>query len=223
MDILISDDADFDDETISSAIDLTVSLEIVTHSLPQKTQEYMSALLSKYLEEFGLADYYNKLNFCLSEILFNAVKANVKRIYFEERKLDIDNNDDYAEGMKNFRTDTLSNKNYYFEKLRDSDLYVTLSLKIIDGKLIIEVRNNSVMNAIEAERVKQKIASFHDFTSADMDSGIVDESEGAGLGISTILLTLRSFGLPGDHYKLYTTDKETIARLIIEDEPLLEI
>lgn len=223
MEIFLSDDSEFDDSSIDAAIDLKISLEMMTHSLPKKTQEYMSVLLSKYLNECGLSEYFNKLNFCLSEILFNAIKANMKRIYFLEKNFDINNPEDYEKGMETFRQDTLSNKNYYFEKLRSSDLYVIYSLKIENGSLIIEVRNNSLMTPIEAERVKEKIANCHEYTPDELFGNIVDETEGAGLGINTIMLTLKSFGLPGDHYQLFTRGKETVARLIVEESELPEI
>lgn len=223
MGILVSDDKEFDDSSVQAAFDLKLSLEIVTHSLPQRTQEYMALMLSKYLEECELTDYFNKLNFCLSEVLFNAVKANLKRVYFEEMHLDINNAEDYEKGMKTFRKDTLSNKSHYFEKLREKDLYVLLSFKIDDGNLIIEVRNNSLITEFEYKRVKEKMAGFHnleDFASPDIT---IDETEGAGLGIRTILLALESFGLPGDHYQLFTEGNETVARLFIENQPVLEL
>lgn len=223
MGILISDDKDFDDNSIKTALDLKLSLEIVTHSLPQKTQEYMALMLYKYLEECELQDYFNKLNFCLSEVLFNAVKANMKRIYFAEKNLDINNPEDYKKGMVNFRNDTLSNKSYYFEKLREKDLYVILSFQIEKGNLIIEVRNNSVITEFEYKRVKEKFSEFHNLDPLAAADIMIDDTEGAGLGIRTILLALESFGLPGDHYQLYTQGNETVAKLIIENQPVLEL
>lgn len=215
MDILISEDSEFDDSSIESAIDLNLTLEIRTHSLPKKTSEYISLILMKYLEECNLEKYFNKVNYCLSEIMFNAIKANVKRIYFNEKGLDINNYDDYTKGMRTFKTDTLENKEHYFEKLRKTDLYATLSLKIEKGNLVIEVRNNSVMTTMEAARVKEKIANFHQYTPEELALNFVDEAEGAGLGINTIMLTLKSFGVPGDNYQLFTKDNETVARLVI--------
>lgn len=223
MGILISEDTEFDDSSIQTAIDLKLSLEIVTHSLPKKTHEYMDIMLSKYLDECGMSAYYNKLSFCLSEILFNSIKANMKRIYFAEKNLDINNPSDYEKGMINFRTETLSNKSHYFEKLREKDLYVLLSLCIESGNLIIEVRNNSLITETEYQRVKEKFAEFRNPEELAATDIKIDESEGAGLGIKTVLLALESFGLPGDHYQLFTQGDETIARLIIENNPVSEI
>lgn len=220
MDIVLSEDSDFDDSSISTAIDMKMSLEITTHSLPRKTQEYMSLVLSKYLEECDLSQYFNKLNYCLSEILFNAVKANVKRVYFTDKNLDIHNAEHYEQGMKTFRMDTLENKEYYFEKLRATDMYVKFMLHVENGCLVIEVRNNSVMTKMEIERVKEKIKNFHTYLPEELALNFVDETEGAGLGINSILLTLKSFGIPGDHYQLYIEGEETVAKLVIELNPV---
>lgn len=219
----MSDDSLFDESKIKSAIDLKISLQLVTHSLPRKTQEYMSTILEKYLQECGMGSYFNKLNYCLSEILFNAVKANMKRVYFREKNLNIDDPKDYEEGMKTFRQDTLENKEHYFELLRTSDLYVTYTLKLEGSKFIIEVRNNSVMTSIEAERVKEMISAIHNFDPASIINGPIDETEGAGLGIKSIIMALNSFDLPGENYQIFTEANETVARLIIEEPPLMEI
>lgn len=223
MGFCISEDSEFDDSSIKTAIDLKLSLEILTHSLPKKTKEYISLLLSKYLDEIGLSDSFNKLDYCLSEILFNAIKANMKRVYFKEKNLDINNPDDYAEGMKNFRQETLSNKEYYFKKLRAEDLYVKFSLTLEDGNLILEVRNNSLITPFEEVRVKEKISHFHQYTPDDLAGNFIDETEGAGLGINSILLTLNSFGLPGDNYKLYTQGNETVAKLIYSQDAVEDL
>lgn len=223
MDNLISEDAVYDDTSIKTADDMDISLEICTHSLPRKTKEYISLLLTRYLEECGLGYCCKKLDYCLSEILFNAVKANIKRVYFLEKNLDINNPDDYAEGMKTFRKDTLANREHYFKELRAAKLYVKLSMKATKEALILEVRNNSLITTFEEERVNEKISHFHKFTQDDMVNNFIDETEGAGLGINSIMLTLRSFGLPGDNYQLFTKGKETVARLIYNFDLLEEI
>lgn len=219
----ICEDTIYNDTTIKTAEDLDISLEICTHSLPQKTKEYITLLLTRYLEESGLGYSCKKLDYCLSEILFNAIKANIKRIYFKEKNLDINNADDYDEGMKTFRKDTLSNRSYYFRRLREEKLYVKFSMKATKDSLIIEVRNNSLITTFEEERVKEKISHFHKITPEDFATGFLDETEGAGLGINSIMLTLRSFGLPGDNYKLFTSGNETVARLIYNFDYLEEI
>lgn len=222
MEICLSDDFDFDEKNIEDVIDLRISVQMITHSLPQKTQEYMGTLLQKYLNECGMGSYYHKLNYCLSEILINAIKANMKRVYFQEYSLDINNPLDYINGMKNFRNEILDKREYYLNKLRNSNLYVTYLLKMEDSKLIIEVRNNSVMTEEESLRVKEKIKEAGCYNPENLLNEELDDSEGAGFGIKSIVLTLRSFGLPGDHYLLYTDDNETVAKLIIE-QPIIEI
>lgn len=209
MSIIISEDTDFNDESIKTAIDLKVSLEISTHSLPLKTKEYISQILFKYLDECGQASAFNKLDYCVSELLFNAIKANLKRVYFMERGLDINDPMDYDVGMITFRKDTLADKERYFQMLRDKDYYVTFSLLIEGNNLILEVRNNSLISDFELERVKQKIAN-----SKAMSLDVVDDTEGAGLGINSICCALRSFGLSEQNYQLFTNKKETVARLI---------
>lgn len=211
--IIVSDESIFDVD-IKNMVDLKLSLEVITHALPNKTKEYISLTLSKYLDEAGLADCYNKLDYCLSEILFNAIKANLKRVYFKEKNLDITNKADYDEGMKTFRIDTLENKEHYLNLLCEQDLYVKFLLKVEGEDLVLEVRNNAVITDFEYKRVKEKISQFHNVTPEDLFANCIDETEGAGLGINSILLTLKSFGLPGDNYQIFIEGNETVARLV---------
>lgn len=223
MKICFSDDLDdFDEQSINEAIDLKITVQMITHSLPKKTEEYMGTLLQKYLTECGMDTYFNKLNYCLYEILNNAIKANIKRIYFDDHEMNINNPEEYEKGMENFRTEMLEKKEYFLERLRYSEFYVTYSLTIEDGKLIIEVRNNSLMTEGELKRVQEKIKSAGEFDDDVTLDESIDETEGAGIGIRSIILTLRSFGLPGDHYLLYTEGSETVSKLIVE-QPLIEL
>lgn len=215
LNILLSEDSDFEDASVTSAIDLKLPLEIRITSLLKKTQDNISKIFSRYLASCGLSDSFSKLDYCLSEILSNAVKANVKRIYFKEKNLDINNTDDYVQGMRTFKMDTFENKAYYFEKLRDADKYINLSLHIEENNLIIEVRNNSVITLLESERVKEKISNFHTYSAEELALNFVDETEGSGLGINSIMLMLKNLGLPEESYQIYAEEHETVAKLVI--------
>ena len=69
-------------------------------------------LLKDFLSEINQPQMIEALSYCFKELVYNAKKANTKRVYFEERQLDINNPDDYAKGMEGFKKDTLKNQKY---------------------------------------------------------------------------------------------------------------
>lgn len=220
MEIYLSEDAEFDYSSVEAAIGLNIPLKMVTYSLPVKTQDCMSSLLNEFLNKCDLSSCYNKLNYCLSEILFNAIKANIKHVFFKEKNLDINNQEDYETGMKTFREEISTNKDYYLQILKNKNLYVTFSLTIENNRFIMEVRNNTLMSNTEEKRVKEKFSDYLDFGTKSLDECVIDQSEGAGLGIRSVLLILKSFGQPDDNFQLFTKERETISRLII-DKPII--
>ena len=51
----------------------------------------------------------------------------------------------------------------------------------------------------------------------------IDQTEGSGLGIITVVIMLKRLGLDNTNLKFRTTDKETIATIEIPKNSLLEI
>src|SRR5574344_1878705 len=98
---------------ISKAINSGIPLTITTYTLPHEMEVYMGDVLTSFLTELDQIQMVEYLNYCLNELITNAKKANTKRVYFKQKNLDITNPDDYTEGLKTFKEDTLNNINYY--------------------------------------------------------------------------------------------------------------
>ena len=150
------------------------------------------------------------------ELVVNAKKANTKRIYFQEKNLDIFNLDDYNIGMKTFKNDTLNNIKYYLQKQKDAGLYVKLILQIQNNTIKIEVKNNSKITPFELERINQKLAQAKQFDSIqDALTTVLDDSEGAGLGLVILILMLEKIGMSKENFQTITNDSETITRITL--------
>ena len=128
---------------IMLAIRSGLPLTITTYTLPHDMEIYMQEILSEFLHQLGQDHMVNYLVYCLQELVTNAKKANTKRVYFQEKHLDITNPEDYEKGMLTFKEDTLGNVNYYLEKQKRAGLYIKLILQFRNNKIKLEVRNNS--------------------------------------------------------------------------------
>lgn len=205
-----------DKDKIKSSIRLWLPISITTYTLPRSMEMYMQDVLSTFLAECHQEHMTTNLNYCLGELIANAKKANTKWIYFKEKGLDINNPDDYERGMETFKADTLDNINYWLTLQKKEGLYVRLVLQEYKDKIKIEIHNNRELSLFEYKRIHDKLARAQKYSSVDeVLSKILDDSEGAGLGIVIIVLMLEKIGLTEENYQVLSADGETITRIIL--------
>ena len=89
-----------DKEKISLAVQLHTPIEIFSYTLPREKEVYIQEVLKYFLLKCHQEHMFDNLSFCLGELLTNSKKANTKRVYFLEQKLDI--NDEMGKN-KHFR------------------------------------------------------------------------------------------------------------------------
>lgn len=205
-----------DKEKIKSSIRLWLPISITTYTLPHSMEVYMQDVLSTFLSECHQEHMSVYLNYCLSELVTNAKKANTKWIYFKEKGLDINNEDDYNKGMISFKEDTLNNIDYWLLTQKKEGLFVRLVLQEYKDKIKIEIHNNRELTLFEYKRIHDKLARARKYNSVDeVLSQIIDGSEGAGLGIIIIVLMLEKIGLTEENYQVISENGETITRIIL--------
>ncbi|MBQ0051124.1 MAG: HDOD domain-containing protein [Treponema sp.] len=201
---------------IKMAIRAGIPLSITTYTLPREMAEYMEDVLSAFLTELDQPHMVEYLRYCLNELVTNAKKANTKRLFFREKGLDIYNNEDYAKGMETCKEETLNNLKYYLGLQKQAGLYVKLVIQTRNNKIKIEVRNNSEMTFAEYKRVHDKMSRAQQYTSVDQAMNqIIDQSEGAGLGIIIMILMLEKIGLTEENFQVICENGETITRIIL--------
>ena len=207
---------DVDVEKIRTSLILHTPIEITTYTLPRNMENYMQEILCSFLVACNQQEMTEYLSFCLGELLTNAKKANTKRIYFKEKELDINNEKDYEEGMKNFREETFANIDHYLELQKKAGLYIKLILQISNEFLKVEIRNNSKLTVFENRRIQEKLSSVHKYTAVEeVLTEVLDQTEGSGLGIIIMVLMLQKVGLSENNYQVISTDDETITRIVL--------
>ncbi|NNM53693.1 MAG: HDOD domain-containing protein [Spirochaetales bacterium] len=193
-----------------------IPLVIKTHSLPPQTEADLEEVLFIYLAELGQESLKDHLSYCLKELTVNAKKANTKRVYFQEKDLDLTNPTDYQTGLKTFKQDTMDNLEHYLRLQEKEDLYVKVTFLIRNNTLYISVKNNAPIVSAELTRVYDRIARSRAFESMEEAfAEVLDDSEGAGLGIVIMILMLRKMGLSEKAFDLSSTDTETTATLSV--------
>lgn len=212
-----------DSEKIKKATRMGVPLSITTYTLPHEIELYIAEILSLFLQELSQERLKDYLSYCISELTANAKKANTKRVYFAEKRLDINKMRDYEIGMRSFKDETLSNIDYYLRLQREAGLYVKVVMQVKHNTIILEIRNNSEMTRTEFKRVFDKIARSRQFVSLEEAfSQVMDDSEGAGLGLVIMILMLKKVGLNDDNYEVLVENGETITRITMPIDTLTQ-
>jgi len=213
-----------DEGKVKKAVQSGIPLTITTFTLPHEIEIYIEQIISTFLKQLAQEKLRDYVVYCVQELTVNAKKANTKRVYFMERGLDLTNQDDYKEGMLAFKENTLSNIAHYLQLQKEKGLYIKLILQIKNNIIYIEVRNNVAVTKTELIRIHDKLARSRQYNNLEEAlSMVLDDSEGAGLGLVILVLMLKKMGLDEDCFDILGTEKETIARLVIPlDQTRLE-
>jgi len=201
---------------IKKAVLSGIPLTITTYTLPHEIEVYIEQVLEAFLRELGQEKLKDYMSYCVRELAVNAKKANTKRVYFMERGLDLSVPDDYKVGMENFKTDTLENIAHYLQLQKDKGLYIKLIFHVKGNIINLEIRNNVAVTKTELIRIHDKLARSRQYNSLEEAlTQVLDDSEGAGLGLVILVLMLKKVGLDEDCFDILGTETETVARVSI--------
>ena len=201
---------------VRMAIQAGIPLTITTYTLPHEMECYMADVLKVFLTEVRQDHMVESLSYCLKELVNNAKKANTKRVYFKEKGLDIKNKSDYKKGMEQFKEETLSNINHYLEMQKEEGLYIRVIMQTRNNRVKVEIRNNAELTPFEYKRIHDKITRAQQYKSVEEGlAQLLDNSEGAGLGLVIMILVLKKIGLTEENYQVLCEGGETITRLIL--------
>jgi hypothetical protein len=210
------DEVKVDTEKVDKAIRMEIPLVMTTYTLPRKVEKYIEQVVTIFLDYVKQNRYTDNVIYCIQELVVNAKKANTKRVYFIDRGLDLNDQEDYKQGMSTFKDDTLSNINYYLDLQRQQGLYIKLVLHLKESAINIEVRNNATITHEELDRIRSRLIKAREYNN--MEEAMVqllDDSEGAGLGLVMLVILLKKLGLGANAFDILRTDSETIARIVI--------
>ncbi len=189
---------------------------VKSYKLPTQTEQQLVEVLGVFLEELNQGRLKDSLGYCLRELAVNGKKANTKRVYFEEKGLKLVNPADYQSGMKSFKQETLGKIDYWLQKQEEAGLYVRVTFHIQGRDLYVRVGNNTTITRKEQIRIYDRIARSRAFKSLEEAmTSVMDDSEGAGLGIVILVLMLKKIGLDEDAFDIDIENEETVARLVI--------
>ncbi len=202
------------DNKIKALIEEKKPVVFKTVAVNMQFFDNIELVLSQILQMKNYQHLKTPLFFILKEIIENAHKSNLKRVFFNENGLDIFNHKDYEFGIEKFSNEVRDDPAKLIEKLKQSEKYVKVGFKDYSKTdLKIQIENNSKIVSQEKQRIKQKLTYFiENANSMDM----FDQLEGAGMGLYLSLKMMDQIGIPPNSYSINDSDEHTISKIEFE-------
>ncbi|MBN2416233.1 HDOD domain-containing protein [bacterium] len=186
------------------------------YSVDTGSHMFINALLTKILAHYSLTFFVHPLETIVHELLSNAYKANLKRVYFADKHLDLENATQFRKGIREFRATAYADLGYIHRELRKRDLYFELSIVKKDKTLCITVMNNSPLSPAEQKRISDRFSKVNEYdTFLAAYDDFFDESEGAGLGIIMAWFLLKDSGVDPTGLTIDSRDGVTEASICL--------
>lgn len=210
-------------ETIDRAVNEGRTISLVTWILSDYGEFLLHHIAATILQRFGRSELLDMIYPAAKELVINATKANMKRVFFAEQGLDATNPDEYDQAMSQFKEKlTESMILNHRQDFKERDYKVTVTFYYNDHVLNIKVKNNFPLLPREEERIREKFKRARSFTSLlDFYMAHGDDTEGAGLGITMVGILLDESGIDRHAFTVFEKPgySETAARLEIPLHP----
>ncbi len=194
-------------------------IEIESHNARGYFIDNVEFILASVLSKKNYQNLYMNLIYIIQEIVTNANKANLKRVYFAEKGLDIQNPEDYKKGIKNFSKIVKSNSQDIEFKLSKYKKYVKLVIEeYADLKFSLSIINNSPLLSQEKKRIREKINNIN---REHFSEDIIDTTEGAGMGLYLSLKLLEQSGISPQAVRIYSDHKTTTCKITFKYSEVL--
>ena len=190
-------------------------VSLKSSKINSRLEKYVLLIITEILNKYNQIRYIEMLYTIVKELAINAVKANQKRIFFDELGLDILNEKEYSEGIVKFKA-SFSDKmaEEFGDKCQQKGVFVQINFYYQDNGMYVEVINNTPVIKTEEVRMREKMKksmAYSDIAEFYMDN--MDNTEGAGLGIALIMILLKNEGIDPNLFRIITKENETIARI----------
>lgn len=215
MKVILKSDKEKIREDILKSVSLNEPIEIESYTVIRDFLQEINEVLLIFLQACNKDKLMSCLAYSSSELLGNADKANIKRLFCKENNLDIHNSIDYEAAMIDFKVEISSNLEHFRQLQEENHLYIKYELSCIDGVISLKVKNKAVLTEEEKARINRKIERaklYHSMQEAFMT---IDQTEGSGLGIIIIILMLKQMKLGAECLRIESVGEETISSIEI--------
>jgi hypothetical protein len=205
------------EDEIPDLISRTNKFTIRSSRMNSNLEKYVLKIITEMCKHLENEQFVEMLYTITKELAINGVKANQKRVFFEDEGLNITDPHDYEKGLENYKK-KFSEKmaEEYGKRCLARGVFVNIRFHYCQDGLYVEVKNNTPVIKDEETRMREKMKKamgYNDIAEFYMDN--MDNTEGAGLGIALIMILMKNEGIDPNLFRIITTETHTIARVEI--------
>ncbi len=183
----------------------TKTVEIELRSKDDAKLAEIWSQLREYLAAHNPGLPYSPFEHIVRELVFNSIKANLKRIFLEQNGEGAVDAPDFREALENFSPELL-------QQAESSQYHVRVRFAALpaEGGFEVSVENNTAMLPAEKQLVDRLLSAdpAHDASSGESASG-----EGGGLGLSMVGKILQNCGMERSALQYESNQASTQFRL----------
>jgi len=109
------------DNEIKYYIDKGKPIVFKDSKISRELEDGLVDVLARILSHLGKEKISDSLGYCLRELVNNSKKANLKRVFFLDQNLDINDKTHYDKGMSLFKEKAFSNLDYYLDLMEEKE------------------------------------------------------------------------------------------------------
>ncbi len=176
---------------------------------------YIFGILSHYLTAMSKSKLISTFIYIITQIINNANKANLKRVYYESKNLDIEQK--YNLAINDFLTVMNSKLPELINMLNNSNKYkIKIAFSVFNDSLTISVINNYRIHEAEIDLINECVSRAKTLNNLkDIYKLPVKTREGDGMGLIIVFLFLRKMGLGKEYFKVNIEQNQTTVKIII--------
>ena len=120
-------------------------------------ERLIDQMAQEFLDEINKSNFFTSISYIIKELAGNANKANLKRIFFEDKGLDITSVNVYNENIDNFKNYLSRYAEQYWKTAEQQGYNIRVILSLSLKALTISITNNRNLLPIELERIRKKL------------------------------------------------------------------
>ena len=194
-------------------------LLLKTYLLRDDGEEKLRYVLYYIMERLGQSELIGPIHAAVRELVQNAAKANLKRVLFDELGLNPLVEEDYEEGIREFRKYLVKKQlTKYRPRVLERGLYFTIAIEYTENVFVISVRNRFPLLPVEEVRIRDKFTHAQSLDNLyDFYMKFGDMTEGAGMGIAMVEILMGQGGVDRHNFTIFTDPltKHVTARILI--------
>ncbi len=214
---------DIEKEKIKKLIDAEHEFFFTTYLMSEYHKEQFHWIVDTILAKYGKDKNYRIFIYTIvKELIMNGIKANVTEIYAKYYSNKVKSNDfnekkEEFEKLKEMLSDIHPKHEELKNHVQEEGISVKIYLSFSNEGILFVVVNEASLTDQQNLRIREKLkdALGYDSVADYFLSGKVDNTEGEGLGIITILTMMRQFGI---HHR-YLVYHQTLDTAPIPDKP----